>query len=80
MQTDHYLLSGAEEERPVLKQTFLILLKEKEGKKLLHELCYASKKIDIHVCIYTHIFSFLLCEYIEKKVLKKDSCPDLCKT
>lgn len=76
MQTNHSLLSGAEDERPVLKQTFLILLKEKEGKNLLHELCYASEKIDFYVCIYTHLFSFLLCEYIGKKpVLTKRFMP-----
>lgn len=58
MQTDHSLLSGAEHQRPVLKQIFLILLKEKEGKNF-HMSCVMHLRKLTFMCVYTHTYLVL---------------------
>lgn len=58
MQTDHSLLSGAENEGPVLKQTFLILLMEKEGKSFRMSCVMHMRKFTF-MCVYTHTYLVL---------------------
>lgn len=65
METDHSLLSGAEEEKLVLKQTSLFLLKEKQGKNF-HMSCVMHLRKLTFVCVYTHSY-LALCYVLYRK-------------